>query len=661
MDWSSFHRWQEILAEGFFGTDRAGKVVRFFVNDEVEAELHGGEEGLRRLGSATAAVLLWDEPAYLLVKQRVSEWRRTTRDGPPPCLPLLAASVLAATRMHSDEDIRKTNYYARLAEVLKPERDHGDVRAQLSRSYGEVVDMWHDLQRWLVRSNGGRGILNISAPPGRERIGYSMSQALACEADTELIRQFFHATGVDPRQPGPTDALLSRLSAWQSFGHLSRTLRNALINRSSDDLLEQLLLDLLGSWDGEPPRISVKRGNRIPMLIAAEEDEVDGGWQLSWRVGNDAAYGEETLNHYGGSIMVLNRSGSQGGASLSGDLPDIETALRNGFEARGNSSYITRRAGRHIVTLHQDRSLGWIEIGPRPEPRTRYLVLANEHGADAMRAAGFINEDTAAEPTTARGWSAFFGISAEVADLERLILAESKAAQRVRGRHDLAPVGGLKIATEVRNTYYLLGAEPDLKIGAAWEGERLFIDDQPVATADTELVRLRGLGLGEGRHTARIGDREVEIWLRAPIPAKPIHLKSNEPLGRIIAQFGWDSRFLLHSGRFIRCAPSSAPALGSHPAAPEWWSERGTGLTGQIGYEVEVPETSVWMVSRAPGKQGHRVRLLRSAAPQIGRLSRHEQAYWAELVIDLQDGTEHARLWKQYLEAVLKATVVARV
>jgi hypothetical protein len=93
----------KLIAEFFFDEAHGGEEILFAVDDACLAEMSGlsEEEAVRSLASAVALELSHRWSVGNVVKL-VERWRRIGVRGPHPGLPLLALTVLAASRMGSD-------------------------------------------------------------------------------------------------------------------------------------------------------------------------------------------------------------------------------------------------------------------------------------------------------------------------------------------------------------------------------------------------------------------------------------------------------------------------------------------------------------------------------------------------------------------------------
>jgi hypothetical protein len=89
---NTYDWWQTHLEGRYFGPGQAGRPLFFYIDDD--------DEGVEDLCQVVARQAVdWSGPAFDKVFTRVIQWRKGARDEPPPCLPVLAVCVLAATRM----------------------------------------------------------------------------------------------------------------------------------------------------------------------------------------------------------------------------------------------------------------------------------------------------------------------------------------------------------------------------------------------------------------------------------------------------------------------------------------------------------------------------------------------------------------------------------
>ncbi|MEU4293828.1 hypothetical protein AB0E63_36890 [Kribbella sp. NPDC026596] len=101
---AGYARWQERLGREFFGGRQNQPVVLFMDRDELQQIASEGEDGLDSLTSAVRELVDVSHGAMMFTDVMRAEvaWNMGARRGPPPTLPVLALSILAASDMHSD-------------------------------------------------------------------------------------------------------------------------------------------------------------------------------------------------------------------------------------------------------------------------------------------------------------------------------------------------------------------------------------------------------------------------------------------------------------------------------------------------------------------------------------------------------------------------------
>src|SRR4051794_39396979 len=153
---AGYKHWHEVLSAEFFGEGHAWRSTVLYVDDEVERDLaqrHGIGTGLAQ---AVGGELNWSDPERPLlcrVQRECATWVQRGSEGLPPSLPVLALSVLAATRMASSDGMWKTNFYGRWIRLFGEQP--GSYRAnKLKHAFQDVAVMWEELDTWLKETGG---------------------------------------------------------------------------------------------------------------------------------------------------------------------------------------------------------------------------------------------------------------------------------------------------------------------------------------------------------------------------------------------------------------------------------------------------------------------------------------------------------------------------
>ncbi|MGW7109243.1 hypothetical protein ACWGHU_24105 [Streptomyces xanthophaeus] len=311
----AYDRWHEVLSDEFFGAGHALQSTVLYVDDEVERELaqrFGIEESL---SSAVADELYWsgsDKTLLWRVMSQCRVWAAKGSTGAPPSLPVLAASVLAATRMATSDGMRRTNFRGRWYQMFGVPQE-GPEANRLDKALDDVAAMWEELDSWLEETGGLYGASTVSTDEFYWRVGYPVSQALVRRSDRQALTRFFATTRLRPHNSTdvPGRELLRRLNAWSAgrgrglSPRLMEELKFAAAPSSAeggDPLIVALLERLAADWDGtlhEPERQQRRRALGLRIAVT------DKGRRLEWLA--DAAEGveETTVRIHDGRSFTL--------------------------------------------------------------------------------------------------------------------------------------------------------------------------------------------------------------------------------------------------------------------------------------------------------------------------------------------------------------------
>ena len=252
---STHDDWAAALSTWFFRREYARSHVMFLVDDVTLGEIYGGdpEEAHVSLVAAIRPKLRWRMHRQLFadIERATKTWKLSGTEGPPPCLPLLAIAVLAATRMARGTDRAGHNYYLPLIELLGLEVDEADV----IHSYGESLpDLWEMLRWWLDDKHRGElGLSTIVADPHFTRIGYADSQTLFASSDRDKLSRFLKWLGLRPGEQITDDELLTYFRLWTARREYELTLgAQTMLDDESEypRQLVEILRRTAAGWQG---------------------------------------------------------------------------------------------------------------------------------------------------------------------------------------------------------------------------------------------------------------------------------------------------------------------------------------------------------------------------------------------------------------------------
>jgi len=633
--------------------------VLFYVESQ-EPEL-GAVDGAQPspLGVAASALLDWRGNPYEPVSRLVARWKAGPRDQPPPCLPLLAATVFAASQMRSRHGAGAPPYYDRLAEVLRPSRELDGGHRRLLEKYRETVqDLWHELDDWLTQQGGRRGISTLHRVANISFMKYAMSQAVVRMFDRGALADFFAAVPGASDMPGRQ--LLVRLRRWNSPSRrLSQRLREALASGQDDEVLEPLLEKLAAAAVAVD---SVGDGlQRIRLLIRAVEDAEDG-WHLRWYAhATDTAH--DVLAHPGGKFCLDSAESDSDRYVLTGDVPGIAGSLQNGFSAVGAFSEI-HLSPRHLLLLStREGEAGLFEAASIDADEPIRLLFDARGEEAARRFMSAVGERWyRPEETSIPGWCLTDEV--ELIDADKLAdalssaglnLPHSRAARRVRLSRGLRA----KADSSAARHSYLLGGEPDACFFSATHGvgEAVLYKEADAIRWPIEVqgerLPLRGLGLAAGDYRLEYEGQSVSFSLHPlhGIPPESIHTTKPDSKGsshRVCVPLVGDVRFLDVHGKFH-------PAR--RPQPPFWWTVRQTGLEQGATVLVDAPADAVWLVTIQPGGE-HAITLIEAREPQIGAVTEAARKFWSRVIFCTPQDPKHKPLWTRYRQSFVSHAAV---
>ena len=518
IDWS-YDRWTRELARFFFSGSDSGSVVAFCADGPTLASLAGITEPVA-IASLRAAVEPCVMPGYRFenIGRLASEWERAGMIGPPPSLPLLALTVLAASFMQREGDVASHNFYRRFREQLDPLDDQPGIPGD----YGDwIPSLWRQLEKWLNEHLGGTcGLLVLQSQealdhnPYGKNIAHALQQAVFRVSDRRHLYRFFRAIGVDPEDDDAEPTELRRaLAIWAArhqpgAARLARLATESLFVDYSLDLLARLAL----SWDGQlveeatgKPESSIRvclRSRPLTLSLLASRDE-----RMPSKVDVDGPTGLISLEARGSWFNPM-------------PLPiELTTTLADGVELIGDEVAL-RFEPRSILALRfDDTAGGWVDVDHIKFGELHQLLVRSD--VRAKLTAFCEGEcpgsrlDAAATPLLPSGWFLIRDVRLDRRPSAQPP-AELAALLRSGGGARLRLVGGLKLPH--LHHAYLVGGAPFLALPEDIE-ERTFLLSKGDSDAAHTFVAtgsefpIGALELESGHYEIKYGPARIDFDL----------------------------------------------------------------------------------------------------------------------------------------------------
>ncbi|MFI1160498.1 hypothetical protein [Streptomyces sioyaensis] len=469
---SAYDQWQSVLEQEFFGQHMSGRAAVFYVDRSAERSLMDANGLLADLAEAVSGELYWHRPTGMFnrLEWRCRQWESSDRRVAPPVLPLLATSVLAASKMAAEGDISASNYYERLAEVFcAGSRERANLRAYFS----PVARMWETLDVWLESCGGERGFSTISRDSHLTRIGYPMSQALLREQDRRILTTFFAAMGVKPGRPDeyPGQEIIRRLRLWtssQSHGlsrPLLKVLHDAVSGGEAADkraVLARLLERLVEHWDGtlheDGPR--ARGASALRLVLAGRGRRLCWAAEAAWGIPTVTVCHKASGKHYG-------LSDPYGGfyAGLD-ELAVTERQLTQGIVLESDELYLSWVPQPLIFFTEDEYSGDFVSVGSFSPGEPHTLLTPNSELRGVRTALRELADSNRIVERKAPldGWTLIKNIDLKAAVTPAALLKGNTghaAYFTPSTRRGIRFVGGLRIGKDLGHHHYLQGGVPD--------------------------------------------------------------------------------------------------------------------------------------------------------------------------------------------------------
>jgi hypothetical protein len=505
---AEYRAWNRTVAEHLLLKGATGSDVYLTITPRILARamagMPGGELNAQEAeGHFVRAVSELYRNRVLTNRARLRVLRRNGDDGLPECVGFLALTVLAAYRMHGDEEATGLAYYLRLAELL-----HCEISGQYPVGFDPVVfeSLWFFLRDWLAQS-GARQLAMPAAEAGSRRfVGLPLAHVPLRSLDIEKLPDFFVWAGYQPSSEVPTERLGDDFARWVRA-------RNALtptgVAAFSDARRAAVLAEIrseLESWDGTCDESLSRRSAVVEILFDPVQHRPEFYYVPRRPTGFPARFDDGVRAFEGSDDGWYGRS-----SILPSDGPD----LSNGFTwqtAQAGVEFSLRRAGTSVISLAPSDNLSYSGFMSARGLRrgVRCAVLCQEHAARDV--AEYLSHVTERASTPLRsqqlpaGWSLFAGVIARR-------LANAPAGLEsidVQANVDLIPSGGIRIGNRWS---WMQGAPPRLIVTGLEPGLSVTVDGNAMAVDEDGILRPEDSFRGVGAHVIQIGPmrRTVEI------------------------------------------------------------------------------------------------------------------------------------------------------
>lgn len=647
--------------------------------DELHRLSDPGTDPVRSLSGAVTRLVRVGQGASMFsdVLRLEGVWLRGPQNKPPPTLPVLALSVLAASEMRSDASGASHNYYIRLSKALLP--DGSDTQIESARhslrergAFTKVAGMWQRLHRWIGERAGAFGTSTIPEHPELSRIGYPLSQALIRRSDRAALTRFFDRMDMTRAGIPSPMALLSLLKVWthnRSQGFSDRFVE-VLDDPNVQDYLRPLIHDLAMAWDGKV--VTAEGLRRLEFRLALDLDRGSAWWVIP--TVSDAPSDLLSGSTGGVGFTVLITPDPYSSMFDAEGMPLVNPeSLAHGLKARGSLCVAEFQPTRFLVMADNADAGGWTSVDAIQAYEEHVFVAAPEirpvveRALDVAADSGWKRMSDQIASEMLDGYSIYYGVTFSDRDaLEQAmrLLPESLAAS-IRLGTTARPrlINGLPLHRKLSRITYMAGGEPDLELPVGTEARDVEVvlddDGRQVFRATMFPIPFCRFGpYGGGDHTIEADGETLAFVVR------PGSGDAYEPPG--VGGLSWRDGELVKSDERSDVCGARTEELGkadvvlARRGAIENWLVDRTGQVTQLEepalptFAPGVPfmyfeirrDRGAWVLQkRSKGWQATRLQPCEPAFQSLGVDDRH---VWSEAAASVRTSDQ---LWPLYVSA----------
>ncbi|MEG9247156.1 hypothetical protein V6S67_03575 [Arthrobacter sp. Soc17.1.1.1] len=641
-----------------------------FLDDEelsrIASDVNDPEDSLR---SAVLSELRQTDRQNIFdrIDGRIARWRGGAQDQPPPCLPLLAVTVLAGTRMRRDGDFSSAAYYPRLI-TLMTSGPNSLTASGMKKHFDQVAQMWETLDVWIEHHQHLVGPSTIRTHPTFSRVGYPLSQTVLKASDRERLSDFFDRLHVDRTSPPPASQLLRKLRIW--------------LNRPRG--LSSGFLDLVQTGEGNPLLLAVitklataqatetsPTSTYVPLELALRINSQD--WSADWVIPVHKDLEQDELLQNNAAPLIITRPAYGPVYDVeAGAIPAGPSFINHPYRATGTRSSLTKKV-RQLWILRREPLSGQWQSVPGMHPGEQHLLVVRDQDATEIRdlltksaAPGHRKLRSALFP----GWTVYADVSfIEPIDFSapgsfnspaQLLHAPSSTRAKL--------INGLALRTDLGGRHYLLGGEPDVQLpeNTADGQVRIVLDHKLPGTS----VRASGLPFPlrpfgpftPGKHSIRVDSTELEFFVHASGSAaqrETQHERTADIEALNSAQRGEAPQYVLNRRGRAAAIWFVTPAglVRQHTEPFPRQSLTRLGFPESYHWKAKVPGGTSWAITEKAGKFSD-PQCITPIPPNFGVLDAPARAFWRRVA--KQTVTNPDRLWRDYLSQSIQESIHGR-
>lgn len=665
---ADYDGWQSRLSDAFFSRNQSDSpVIMFLDEDELARIFPESSDPVESLRSAVVAELRQTAGPTVLdhIHRRMARWRAGLQELPPPCLPLLAITVVAGSLMQNDGNFSASAYYPRLVGLLAG-RNNLLAAQGVKSHFDEVAEMWESLDSWILSHRETVGPSTIETHKTFNRIGYPLSQTIMRSSDRERLFEFFDRIQVKERPDATADELLRLLRWWLDRPRGFSQRFTDLVQQGNGHSLLLGVISKLATQERTMPAPS-KGPIRLELRLSIDLER----WSATWVIPVRKEVDRDELRFNGGPTCSIQKPEYGANYEICGALPDVPHSIHHGLRGTGTASVLVKDARSLWILRMEPLSNTWQSTDAITPMEDHTLAVRDTETAALKR---FLDHN--AEPGFRKlrrqlipGWDIFAEVrlTGTIDSSPGMTFPGLSVVSAEEAGASPKLVGGLPLRSMVGGRHYLAGGEPHLLLPVrnTTDPVSLVLDGRPTGDLikpNGSAFPLRFFGpFTEGKHVVEVDGVALEFFihsggqgltLRQPPAELPQDLSCREkpmsrPLFAMCRRGGnavlW---FVLPSGRVQKV---------TEPASPHCLDE--LGFPRSYRWKVLIPEHVAWAVAERSGKFTKPL-LANDYPPNFGYLDPVSRSFWRRIAQDTI-GSPNAS-WKAYLSQSMEDSIHGR-
>jgi len=476
----TYEHWSELIANHFFTSDNADRIVFFAIDARLLSDISGLSEADAVNSLVQSVREKIDDWRVYRLKNLTDVWKkRLPDDEPPPAVAFLAFTVLAATKMGENQKFSTANFYVPLRQLLNPE----DLGVGAPGGFADhIKELWESVRVWLDEThNGSKGLLPSRPETHFVNIIEALQFAVVRAAHFRKLEEFFRRIGLEPGEEIIGADLIEHLKTFLRTRHADWARRLLHFCEEHSDVAASMVIEEARKWDGMPR--DSRTGKAIGRLVLGFESLRNSSLFVlaAW----DDRLPKQTAIVYDGtvcSLTAIHDSGAKSGwfepLPLNMSI-SLDNVVNSGIETDSGTQQFEFQENEVYAFAFDELASCWASVSTISLEVPHHVMVKDVHYLEVKQ---FFDSTSAISPAKLsnparnwpKGWTLLTGVRIDVRPIAKVpdvlrALIPSGSGPRLRARD------GLKVG--VVRYCYLTGGAPVIELNSLEKDELLEITE----------------------------------------------------------------------------------------------------------------------------------------------------------------------------------------